>query len=272
MPESGIKIGVGIITYNRKLFAEQCIKSILWSNPKDVTIVIIDNQSTDGTQDMLAEYQAENDIIKQIIYNPENKHAGYASNQSLEILSECCDVVGSIANDVFAEPGWDKNMRACFEELKTGYMISLVRPAKEKHKEITTSGKGHYIKTQEMAACTFLRSEHFLKGFKWSIVPWGKGRIGPMPEFHQRLKRGFKGQDSLRGATLATPGFIVRRCEYTNPEFIEYYNKTFSERTMLTELARRRKLEAEGNASLISFEYRYSLNWEEFLKKYYPEK
>jgi len=265
-----IKIGVALRTCNRKLFSEQCIKTLLWGSGADVSVVIIDNHSSDGTQEMLAKFQEENDIIKQVIYNPENKHPGYAANQGMEILSEHCDVVGAIANDMLVEPGWDKNMKACFEELNVGYMIGLVRLAKEKFKKITPSGKGHYIPTRELAGNVFLWSEHFLKGFKWSVVPWGKGRVGPMPEFHQMLKRGFGKQDLLRGATLATPGFHARQPEYTNPEYIEYYDKTFGERTMVAELARRRKLESEGNANLISMEYKNSLDWDGFLNKYYP--
>ena len=261
-----MKIGVTLRTYNRKLFSEQCIKTLLWGSSADVSVVIIDNHSSDGTQEMLARYQKENAIIKQVVYNPENKYSGYASNQGMEILSEYCDVVGSIANDMLVEPGWDKNMKACFEELDVGYMIGLVRPAKKKFKKTTPSGKGHYVPTRELAGNTFLRSEHFLKGLRWSTVPWGKGRIGPMPEFHKMLQR------NLKGATLATPGFHARQPEYTNPEYIEYYNKTFGERTMLSELARRRKLESEGNASLISFEYIHSLNWKGFLNKHYPER
>ena len=268
-----MKIGISLVTYNRKLFSEQCIKSILWSNPEDVSMVIIDNHSSDGTQDMLSKVQEENDdIIKPIVYNSENKQAGYAINQGWEILSEHCDVVGSVANDMFVEPGWDRNIRACMEELNIDYIISLVRPRKEKLKKITLSGEGHYVKTVELAACTFLRSEHFLKGFRWSIVSWGKGRIGAMPEFNQMLRRGTGKHGPLVGATLAAPGFIARHCEYTNPDYIEYYDKTFGERVMLTELARRRKLESEGNASSISLEYKHSLNWDGFLSKYYPEK
>ena len=267
-----MKIGVTIRTYNRKMFTEQCIKTLLWGTGPDVSVVIVDNHSSDGTQDMLKEYQAKHDIIKQVVYNPKNKYSGYASNQGMTILSEDCDAVGSIANDMFLEPGWDENLIACFEEMDVGYMIALVRPYKEKFKKTTPSGKGCYVPTVELAGNVFIRSEHFLNGFKWSEVPWGKGRIGPMPQFHQLLRNGVGEAAPLKGATLAAPGMIARQPEYTNPDFIEYYNKTFGERVMLTELARRRKLESEGNAHLISFEYKHSLDWKGFLTKYYPEK
>ncbi|HUV82731.1 MAG TPA: glycosyltransferase family A protein [archaeon] len=267
-----MNIGLVIMAYNRKLFTEQCIKSVLWSKPKDVSVVIIDDNSTDGTQEMLAEYQNET-IIKQIIKNDKGRHnTGYIVNKGWQILSEYCDVLGAMANDMFVEPGWDRNIVACMEELNLDYIIGIVRPQKEKLKKVTPSGAGNYITPCELGASTLIQTKYFLKGFRYPEHPLGKGNIGPMPGFLQKLKRGIAGHDPLKGATLASPGFLARQPEYNNPEYIEYYNEIFGVRTMVAELARRRELEANGNASKISFEYAHSLNWEGFLGKYYPEK
>jgi len=267
-----MNLGLVLTTYNRKLFSEQCIKSLLWSKP-DVSIVIIDDNSTDGTREMLDRYQGES-IVKQIIINDKDRHhnPGYMINKGWEVLANDCDALGAMANDEFVEPGWDRNIRACMEELNLGYVISIVRPQKEKLKKTTPSGNGSYITPCELGANTFIRTECFLKGFCYPEYPLGKGNVGPMPGFHQKIRRGIAGHGPLRGATLASPGFLARQCEYNNPEHVEYYDEIFGARTMVAELARRRKLEAEGSASKISFEYAYSLDWEGFLNKYYPEK
>ena len=56
-----------IPTYNQGNFLEKCIKSCLNQTYKNFEIVIIDNNSTDITQDILKKY--ENKIIFQKIDN-----------------------------------------------------------------------------------------------------------------------------------------------------------------------------------------------------------
>lgn len=267
-----MKIGLNITTYNRKLFSEQCIKSVLWSEPEDVSIAIVDNNSTDGTQEMLAEYQKANPIIEQVVYNEKNRHIGAAINQGWTILSAHCDILGEIPNDVFAEPGWDQNILACFGEMGFGHMIGFARRDREKLRQATPSGKGHYSAPRDLGGCSFIKTEHFLNGFKWIEGPWGKGNVGPMPGFHRMIKRGFGDRKPLTGARLASPGFLARKCEYTNPDYAEYYNKTHGERSLLTELNRRKKLESEGKGSQMSADLRHSINWKEFLSIHYPER
>lgn len=49
-------VSVAIITYNQKAFLKECIESILTQEYENIEIVVADDNSTDGTQEMLAEY------------------------------------------------------------------------------------------------------------------------------------------------------------------------------------------------------------------------
>ena len=247
-----MKIGICLISYNRKAFTERAIESILLSNPDNLSVVIVDNNSTDGTQEMLLRYHTEKDIIKQVVYNDKNENSGYAINQAFEILSKDCDVMGSMPNDFVVTPGWDRNIKACIEESGFDYVIGAIRHEPKNINKTTPSGNGHYIDSRIPRACVFLKTEHWLNGFKMPTSPWCEER-----KFHDILK-------PLKGATLASPGLRAQKCEYTNPDYIEYYNKTFGDRGLSNELARRRKLEEQGLWGNKSF------NWEEFLEKYYP--
>jgi len=49
-------VSVAIITYNQKQFLRECIDSVLGQDYPNFEIVVADDASTDGTQDMLREY------------------------------------------------------------------------------------------------------------------------------------------------------------------------------------------------------------------------
>ncbi|MEH0760280.1 glycosyltransferase [Vibrio sp. 16] len=52
-------VSVAIITYNQKDFLKECIESILAQSYSNVQIVVADDCSSDGTQDMLREYDEQ---------------------------------------------------------------------------------------------------------------------------------------------------------------------------------------------------------------------
>lgn len=49
-------VSVAIITFNQKHFLKECLESILAQSYKNIEIVVADDCSSDGTQDMLREY------------------------------------------------------------------------------------------------------------------------------------------------------------------------------------------------------------------------
>ncbi len=49
-------VSIAIITYNQKEFLKECIDSILIQDYKNIEIVVADDASTDGTQEMLLEF------------------------------------------------------------------------------------------------------------------------------------------------------------------------------------------------------------------------
>lgn len=49
-------VSVAIITYNQKEYLKECIESVLAQDYKNLEIVVADDCSTDGTQEMLKEY------------------------------------------------------------------------------------------------------------------------------------------------------------------------------------------------------------------------
>ncbi|HEY9135482.1 MAG TPA: glycosyltransferase [Pseudomonadales bacterium] len=50
-------VSVAVITYNQKIFLKECIDSILIQDYQNLEVVISDDASTDGTKEMLREYE-----------------------------------------------------------------------------------------------------------------------------------------------------------------------------------------------------------------------
>jgi len=87
MTPGAIPLSICIVTYQAREFLEQCLHSI-YANPpeRDFEIIVVDNGSTDGTQDMLAARFLQ--VL--LIVNPSN--AGFAApmNQALHLARGEC--------------------------------------------------------------------------------------------------------------------------------------------------------------------------------------
>ncbi|OYT16003.1 MAG: hypothetical protein B7C24_10170 [Bacteroidetes bacterium 4572_77] len=250
-------IGLHITTFNRLEFTKQCIQSILWSEPTNTKITIVDNASTDGTIQWLDNLYDSSPIVTNVIFNENNKHLGYAVNQGWKILSKTCDILGWINNDFLFEPGWEANVLTCFEDLNLDCLVGTVRPDRENIKKTTKNG-GMYTNVLDVGAAYFVTKESYEKGIKPSIAKFSKNYVGPGPSFHKKLR-------GLNFVRLAHPGVIVRDSEYNKPEYVEYYNQTMSIRGREGKLNKWRKIDKLGKP-------RGWGNWEGFLKKYYPNK
>lgn len=58
------KIATVVVTYNRKKLLEKCISNILNQTVKELDVLVIDNASTDGTQDMIKEVFSDKEQVK----------------------------------------------------------------------------------------------------------------------------------------------------------------------------------------------------------------
>jgi GT2 family glycosyltransferase len=73
-------VSVTIVTYNSGRFIKRCLESVLDQRYPYVDIIVVDNNSTDGTIDILEPFE---DRVR-IIYNEENSGFAAAQNQAIE--------------------------------------------------------------------------------------------------------------------------------------------------------------------------------------------
>ena len=75
------RVSVTIVTYNSGRFIKRCLESVLAQRYVNKEIIVIDNASTDGTVDILEQFEDR----CQIIYNDENIGFAAAQNQAIRI-------------------------------------------------------------------------------------------------------------------------------------------------------------------------------------------
>lgn len=93
-------VSVTIVTYNSGRFIKRCLESVLDQQYPFKEIVVIDNNSTDGTVDILEPFEDR----CRIIYNEEN--IGFAAAQNQAIASSNGEWVLTLNPDVLLLPGF----------------------------------------------------------------------------------------------------------------------------------------------------------------------
>jgi GT2 family glycosyltransferase len=74
-------VSVTLVTYNSGRFIKRCLESVLEQKYDAKEIIVIDNASTDGTVDILEQFEGS----CRIVYNPENLGFAAAQNQAIEL-------------------------------------------------------------------------------------------------------------------------------------------------------------------------------------------
>ncbi|HLJ14334.1 MAG TPA: glycosyltransferase family 2 protein [Bryobacteraceae bacterium] len=74
-------VSVTIVTYNSGRFIKRCLESVLAQEYPNTEILVIDNASTDGTVDILEQFEDR----CQIVYNSENIGFAAAQNQAIQL-------------------------------------------------------------------------------------------------------------------------------------------------------------------------------------------
>lgn len=91
-------VSVTLVTYNSGRFIKRCLESVLAQKYRDKEIIIVDNCSTDGTADILEQFEDR----CQIVYNSEN--IGFAAAQNQAIALSSGDWVLTLNPDVLLLP------------------------------------------------------------------------------------------------------------------------------------------------------------------------
>src|SRR5512135_876611 len=107
-------VSVTIVTYNSGRFIKRCLESVLAQRYLQYEVLVIDNASTDGTVDILEQFEDR----CRIIYNDEN--IGFAAAQNQAIRSCSGEWVLTLNPDVLLLPNFIQSL------VETGQMDSKI--------------------------------------------------------------------------------------------------------------------------------------------------
>lgn len=93
-------VSVTIVTYNSRRFIEPCLEALLRQSGIPFDVVVVDNDSTDGTRELLARFAGR----IQVIHNDRN--VGFAAAQNQAIAASCSEWVLALNPDVFLVAGF----------------------------------------------------------------------------------------------------------------------------------------------------------------------
>jgi len=97
-------VSVTIVTYNSGRFIKRCLESVLAQKYPDREIIVIDNNSTDGTIDILEQFEDRCTVV----YNSENIGFAAAQNQAIAISNG--DWVLTLNPDVLLLPSFIRSL------------------------------------------------------------------------------------------------------------------------------------------------------------------
>ena len=78
MPGENVKTSIIIPIYNTKEYLEQCVESVLNQTQKEIEIILVDDGSTDGSTQIIKEYERKYSVVKAVYQ--ENQKLGAARN------------------------------------------------------------------------------------------------------------------------------------------------------------------------------------------------
>jgi glycosyltransferase involved in cell wall biosynthesis len=120
------KISVAIVTYNQRAYLEEAIESVLSQRYPDLEIVVADDCSTDGTQELLRGYDERYPGLFKLILGSHN--VGISGNCNRALFACTRDCVALLAGDDLMLPGrllqqaiyMESNLdcAACFHDLE----------------------------------------------------------------------------------------------------------------------------------------------------------
>lgn len=73
-------VNVIVTSYNNKLYIKKCLDSIDKQNYKNINIIIIDDNSTDGSFDIIKNFEINSNHNVKILRNEQNKGVSYSRN------------------------------------------------------------------------------------------------------------------------------------------------------------------------------------------------
>lgn len=103
-------LAVVVPAYNEAGQLEQCLENLLEQADELAEIIVVDNNSTDGTLDLAKRYAANDTVIKVLT----EKRQGLVATRNHGFLAAKAEIIARIDADTLVQPGWALAIRRHF--------------------------------------------------------------------------------------------------------------------------------------------------------------
>ena len=228
-----MKILVALITYNRLAYTQKTVRSFWDSIDIPYYLVVVDNNSDDGTKEYLEGLQKRNRIDK-LILNPDNYYPGKATNigwsEGLKDYPDATHLM-RLDNDMHLEKGWDKEAIEIFEAMPSLGQLGLEHEAIENPRaaghEITIKGKTINRFPGCVGGPCIIPRKLWDEGIRYDETPW-EGSRSKLQE-DSRFSREVQGRGYIMGHMNEKLGWTFANKENWG-DYKEYYLKTMFDR------------------------------------------
>jgi glycosyltransferase involved in cell wall biosynthesis len=223
-----------LITYNRLAYTKKTLRKLWDTIEVPHFLVIVDNNSTDGTREYLQK-QDKNYKIDHIILNPDNYYPGKATNigweKGLELYPDATHLM-RLDNDMHLEKGWDTLAQEYFDKIPELGQLGLDHEAIEHPKaalrEMVINGKTINPWPGCVGGPNIIRRKIWDMGIRYRELFWNDGRNSPLQEDSQ-FSRAIQNVGYLTGHMTENVARTFAN-ESNWHEFPEYYKKTMTDR------------------------------------------
>lgn len=123
-----------VVTYNRLAYLKNCVWSIIASTKIPYRLIVISDNSTDGTTEWLNEMK-HHGKIDEVIINSENLGSPKTINKVIEFSKS--KLVAVISDDIWIHRGWDQACLKIFNQFDDCGMVSFWNyPVEKRHTKI----------------------------------------------------------------------------------------------------------------------------------------
>jgi cellulose synthase/poly-beta-1,6-N-acetylglucosamine synthase-like glycosyltransferase len=130
-------IDICVITYNRLEYLKNCVWSILASTGIKYRLIVIDDNSSDGTSEWL-NHMKDLGKIDDVIINEKNIGSPNTINKAVRFSKS--NLIAIISDDIWVHRGWDISCIDVFKKYEDCGMVSFWNyPVSKNHLKVTNS-------------------------------------------------------------------------------------------------------------------------------------
>lgn len=121
------RLSIIVPVYNAKAYLQRCVDSILAQTYRDYELILVDDGSTDGSNNICDSFTSLDNRIK--VFHQTNKGLSSARNRGVKVATG--EIIGFVDSDDWIEPQMFEQMITALEENDSDIVICRVRLIEE---------------------------------------------------------------------------------------------------------------------------------------------